>query len=195
MPSSTRLIPKKLFKFKDYQSMPWKNGQGVTAQIDLQKDHDQPETAFLWRLSTATISHDNFFSPFPGMARLLVVWKGQGLWLNDHYLEPFKPFSFSGDSTVRCRCVGDEVRDLGLIYDPLKMKVQMTQINLHKSTDVVHFNEGLYFLFAAKNDFKIKDIVVAEGDSLRFEGPGEIELTLPEGSLAQIFLIHLQNKG
>ena len=35
-----------------------------------------------------------------------------------------------------------------------------------------------------KKLFKFKDILVTEGDTLRFEG-----------SRAQIFLIHLQNKG
>ena len=138
MPSSTRLIPKKLYKFKDYQIMPWKNGRGVTAQIAVQKDPDQPEKDFLWRLSAATVSQDNLFSSFPGLERLLVVWKGQGLWLNDRFLEPFKVLLFSGNSQVNCRLVGDEVIDLGLIYNPLNGTAPCTQARRHRGQEGRH---------------------------------------------------------
>ena len=195
MPSSTRLLPKKLFKFKDYQSMPWKNGQGMTSQIALQADPDQPEAAFLWRLGMATVSQDNSFSLFPGLQRLLVVWKGQGLWLNEYLLKPFLGFSFSGDWPVHCRLVGDEVIDLGLIYNPLKIKAQMSELVLDKKHHLINLEEGLYFLFAAENDFFIKDILVTEADTIQIEGPGEVELTWASDLQVRLLLFHLQNKG
>ena len=68
----------KLLKSKDYRSMPWKNGRGVTLEIARQPAAGQE---FAWRLSLAQIAGDCDFSAYPGYRRALVLVTGQCLRL------------------------------------------------------------------------------------------------------------------
>ena len=168
--------------------MPWANGMGTTAQIDLFLANSP---SFLWRLSAATVSGDNTFSSYPGLQRILVVWKGQGLWLNEDKLETLVPYSFSGDALVKCRLIQDEVLDLGLIYDPLRIIGQMKVLNLSQQNLTLNLPGGVHYLVAAQGDFRSDPVFVSEGDTLKIEGPGAYELAAASSGAACLIAVTL----
>lgn len=100
--------------------MPWKNGLGFTHQIDIQPPGSSFPIgdAFSWRLSSATVSRSSAFSLFPNCDRILVVWTGAGLLLNNTVkLERLKPYTFSGEEPINCDIIGDtDVVDFGIIF-------------------------------------------------------------------------------
>ena len=114
-----------LIKRTAYKQMPWKNGLGLTAEIDR---FPKGDGSYLWRLSQATVRADGPFSSFPDFDRWLAVWQGDGLFLNEKELRPLKPFHFSGDEAISCRLLGTEVLDVGLIYDRSKVNAEMSLV-------------------------------------------------------------------
>src|SRR5215469_6679430 len=67
-----------LLKSKNYRSMPWKNGRGVTLEIAREPAAGEE---FAWRLSLAQIDADCDLSPYPGYRRALVLVSGNSLQL------------------------------------------------------------------------------------------------------------------
>src|SRR5207253_10264439 len=107
----------KLYRKSDYLSMPWKNGLGMTEQIEIHPENAAfPGEDFLWRLSSAKIQGASPFSQFPGCDRCLMVLTGQGLLLEGAPLFPEEPLYFSGESLIHCALLGGEVTDLGVIF-------------------------------------------------------------------------------
>jgi environmental stress-induced protein Ves len=105
--------------------MLWKNGLGQTLEID--RFPFEGDT-YLWRLSQAKIQSDGPFSNFPGMDRWLLVWQGNGLFLNEKKFELLDPIFFSGDENIFCRLAGGEVLDIGLIFNSNLVKTEMKVI-------------------------------------------------------------------
>ena len=98
---------KKLIKNSDYIIMPWKNGQGVTAEIDISPAYsDFTKNKFDWRLSSAQVSAGSVFSYFPGFDRWITVIDGAGLKLNDKILKFSEIFHFRGEDTVVSEQIG-----------------------------------------------------------------------------------------
>lgn len=111
--------------------MPWKNGQGTTFEILI-----SPESATLldlnfdYRLSMAEIKGENRFSQFNGFNRLLTVVKGTGITFNDDEIKQFQIKFFSGNLSVISKPIleNESVLDLGLIFNPNKIKASMELI-------------------------------------------------------------------
>lgn len=108
-----------------YKSMPWKNGGGVTAEIDR---FPHGEDSFDWRLSQAEIQSDGEFSLFPVCERLICVVRGSAIILNGERVESLSPWRFSGNVETRCQLTQGPVSDLGLIFDPRKYIATMTVV-------------------------------------------------------------------
>jgi|GEM_PF-391666 len=181
----------KLINNSQYQMMPWKNGLGSTAQIDIFPEGSPfPGDDFLWRVSSATVGTSSPFSNFPGCDRLLVVWRGAGLFLNDEKLAPMEPLRFSGETPINCRLVNGEVIDLGVIYRRDKVKADLTvqQLEAGKSSKLF-LDSGTHYLFCAAGTFSSLGNSVETGDTLRIQGAGELELQSSLGS--QYFFISL----
>ena len=195
MISRTQLIRKKLIKKKDYQIMPWKNGLGTTAQIDLFRDSSDVSENFVWRLSAATIQSDGPFSFYPGYHRILGIWQGSGLWLNDIRLERFQVHSFSGDLKVDSRLIKDQVLDLGLIFDPLKIKAHMSSEVISEPRAQLSFIGEVQYIFAAKGGFTVDDIFVTEGDTLMLKGACAVNVIPELGAEVRIFILDLEKIG
>ena len=157
------LLVKTLISSKDYKIQNWKNGLGTTSEIDLVKD--EMGAAFAWRISAATLVQDSDFSLYPGCLRILSIWKGQGLWLNEEQLQPWKPFYFSGDTKIKSRLTDGPVLDLGIIFDPKKVQARLRVYqNLEISLDA-----DVHYLVAAEGGFKVDEVFVMEGDTLKIE--------------------------
>lgn len=98
---------------KDYDTRPWKNGQGLTDEVLL-----LPEAAdrdvFDVRVSRATISDRGLFSAFPGVDRIITVIEGEGLTLNFNgecvALRPLTPHKFDSGLTPEGVALGGRIR-------------------------------------------------------------------------------------
>ena len=176
--------------------MPWKNGQGLTAQIDLCLDPPSSSKNFAWKLSAATVKSESSFSRFPKMQRILVVWKGQGLWLNENLLNPFEPITFSGEKEIQCRLLQGEVLDLGLIYNPLKVDASLKIYSLvdQQSLLKLNFEEGTHYVIAAEADVIAHDILVKNGDTLKVVGALNMSVRSVLPAKARIFVVSVINR-
>lgn len=162
----------KLLKRNTFLKSPWKNEKGITYQIQI-----TPSTASLnelnfdWRLSMAEISGKNTFSQFKNYSRLLTVWKGQGITLNLRSLKQFEIYQFSGDDQIDCNLIKDPVTDLGLIFNPNKIRAQMKIIQ----ATLITLTHEINLLFCAEGSFEVQNLKVETGDCLQLS-PQTIEL-------------------
>jgi len=106
----------RLIRPSEYRAMPWKNGGGVTTEIFA----DPPTGNFDWRVSIATVNADGPFSTFAGYERHIMPLSGEGMALDiagrgKFILEPFRPFSFSGDAQVHGSLLQGAVTDFNLM--------------------------------------------------------------------------------
>lgn len=109
----------------EYKTMPWKNGLGITAEIDRVPEGDD---RVLWRFSQASVTADGPFSNFPGYDRWLAVWQGDSIFLNDRSVSLLDPIRFSGDENIFCKLVGAPIKDVGLIFDRSKVNATMNVV-------------------------------------------------------------------
>ena len=177
----------KKVKLTDCAEGPWKNGKGLTRQIAIYPHGSSlSENNFDWRLSSATIHGENQFSSFPGRNRWLIIWKGDGVFLNGLELKRHTPYHFSGEEEINCLPIGEKVIDLGLIYDPKKgsadLKVLSGQIDLKAQG-------GPVFLFLAEGSGLIGTHAMSEGDFLILENRS-VHLELKDNALAYVFSLN-----
>jgi uncharacterized protein len=133
----------------EYRTMPWKNGAGVTEEIE----RFPVEGRYAWRLSRAHVAKDGPFSVFAGYDRWLVVSEGEGLTLNETTtLRPFDVHRFKGDDVTQCRLIKDEVWDLGFIFDPNRVAAEMTVV---RGPQPLHLQGDIHYLFAAQGASEI----------------------------------------
>lgn len=176
----------KKVKLTDCAEGPWKNGKGLTRQIALYPpEATLGENNFDWRLSSATILGENQFSSFKGLNRWLIIWKGDGVFLNGKELKRHSPYHFSGDQEINCLPIGDKVIDLGLIYDPKKGSADLQVLS--GPTDLNAFG-GSVFLFQAEGSGMIGTHEMSEGDFLILENKS-VHLELKDKALAYVFAI------
>lgn len=133
--------------------MPWKNGQGTTFEIVKSPENSTLlDLNFDYRLSMAEINGENKFSLFNGFTRLLTVVRGEGITFNDDIINQFQVKSFSGDLNVVSKPVveNEKVLDLGLIYNPSKIKACMEFVEFPLEKPL--FDEfDVYYLVNLKN--------------------------------------------
>lgn len=114
-----------------FKKMPWKNGKGTTTEIMISPEHATlSKNDFVFRLSSASINENGEFSIFSEKRRILIPIKGAGFQLNEHVYEKFEIARFSGDEKVFCTLLEGPVLDLGMIYDPVKLRTHPRVLNL-----------------------------------------------------------------
>lgn len=156
--------------------MPWKNGQGLTAEIAIAPAEAQfPQDEFRWRLSSATVKCAGDFSQFPGCDRWLAVWKGAGFILNEETVPPFAPHRFAGETPIHCKLVQGEVIDVGLIFRRDRVRAEMKVLKFMKS-ETLELGPGTHFIITAEGRAAAGELELAAGESLRVEGPSSLEL-------------------
>lgn len=144
--------------YSTYKLMPWKNGLGVTAEIDRVPGGNGP---YLWRFSQASIGSDAPFSIFPGYDRWLAVWRGDSIFLNDRKVACLEPVRFSGDENILCRLAGSPVQDVGLIFDRYKVSAEMSVVEGHVNLP----QSCVHYVFD-----------VESGDTVKFEHAAELSV-------------------
>lgn len=154
---------------KDYQRMPWKNGQGMTTEIA--RFPADGFGRFQWRVSIADVVSAGAFSAFTGYDRLIACIEGEGMRLavdggapND--IARFdQPFFFSGDAAVTCDLIGGPTRDFNLIVDRTHGAGQMRRLRAGEEFSgggvgavvVVHALRGSAKLHTDDSDSRIPD--------------------------------------
>ena len=159
----------KLLSAGQHAKSAWKNGKGETVQIAIfPEDARFPEDDFLWRVSVATLTSVSDFSLFPGYARKLIIWEGEGLELNGKLLLPKSCFSFTGDQQIHAKIIGNEVRDLGVIFQPSKGKVEIEVITLQiNSAHYFPCTDGVRLVFCAQGNVISGELNLGCGDVLQ----------------------------
>lgn len=151
-----------LIKSENYIRMNWKNGGGKTAEILKFPSQAEP---YFWRISQATVQKDGSFSIFPGMDRILFVFKGQGLRLNEKEVRFHESISFSGEEDIFAKIIGSEdVEDVNLIYDRKHFKASMRLASEPINTQDTQGMTLLYFCLQGK--LRWNSLVANVGDIL-----------------------------
>jgi uncharacterized protein len=109
-----------IIRFADLRPQPWRNGGGVTREL---ASHPRAASAqdgvWDWRVSIADVTKAGDFSAFPGMERVLTVIDGELLLLtvdgDEHPLEKYRPFRFSGEAAASSALPTGDIRDLNVI--------------------------------------------------------------------------------
>ena len=102
----------------EYQSMPWRNGAGITHEIA--RDPAAPET-FQWRLSLATVAQSGPFSAYPGYHRSVTLVDGAGFRLDVEGQLPTElrmsgqSVAFRGEVATDCSLFDGPSSDLSLM--------------------------------------------------------------------------------
>ncbi|MHA7290579.1 HutD/Ves family protein [Arthrobacter sp. MDT3-24] len=109
-----------IIRFAELRSEPWRNGGGVTRELASHpKAASAQDGAWDWRVSIADVSKSGDFSAFPGMERVLTVIDGELLLLtvdgDEHPLEKYRPFRFSGEAAAHGALPTGDIRDLNVI--------------------------------------------------------------------------------
>lgn len=125
----------RLLSPSDFTAMPWQNGRGTTHEIARAPAGAKVEKGSLWwRLSVAPVTEDGPFSSFPGLERALSLVEGRGFRIHrDGHaatnLRVGDVYVFSGSEAVTAELTHGAVKDLGVIYDPAKVRAEMTPLD------------------------------------------------------------------
>jgi uncharacterized protein len=110
----------KILRASNYQSMPWKNGGGITSEIAAFPEKSTL-ASFGWRISMALVSSNGPFSIFPDIDRTLTILDGDGLWLKLGELERRRldqlsePLFFPADIPTSADLVLGPVTDINVM--------------------------------------------------------------------------------
>ena len=105
-----------IIRFDSLRPAPWRNGGGTTREVA-----SVPAGAvdFDWRISIADVTAAGDFSSFPGVDRILTVIEGELMVVivdgEEHAMEQYRPFRFSGDSATSCALPVGDTRDLNVM--------------------------------------------------------------------------------
>ena len=114
----------KYLRKKEYISMPWKNGLGMTTEIAVEPHgSERDDSPFLWQISIAGVQENGPFSHFLNIDRHLMLLEGNGITLDggEHGIgmlfEPLQVFNFAGDIDIVGRLSSGPITDLNLMLD------------------------------------------------------------------------------
>jgi Uncharacterized protein conserved in bacteria len=192
----------RLQRFDEHRKMPWKNGLGVTREVAIHAPAEEP-SAFLWRISLATVSGSGPFSAFPGIDRTIAVLRGGGLHLTvdgvaqQPLTEEAEPFSFSGDAIVHSDSIGGETTDLNVmtrrgVFTHTVRKVTREGecvLSIESGTTAVVFN--------GQASVSLPDGIIAVdfGDVLLDLDPIDSLYFSTAGNAVSVFLVDLREAG
>jgi uncharacterized protein len=115
----------------DLPSTPWKNGGGSTRTLAV-----EPANAgfddFLWRISLAEVTVPGPFSSFPGIDRVILLWRGPGVvlhstsWAARTLDQACEPFVFNGEDPVTCLLIDGPTTDFNLMFRRGAVRASLT---------------------------------------------------------------------
>jgi uncharacterized protein len=107
---------------RDVATTPWKNGRGTTREL-LRVVSPEDADDFVLRVSIASVESDGAFSAYPGIDRMLTVWRGAGIALIDTATqdawrtlhEPFDVATFAGERALEGRLLDGPILDFNVM--------------------------------------------------------------------------------
>lgn len=144
-----------IIRFAELKPEPWRNGGGVTRELASHpKAASAQDGAWDWRVSIADVGSAGDFSTFPGMERVLTVIDGELLLLTvdgeEHPLEKYRPFRFSGEAASASALPTGNIRDLNVIARAGEFKGYTSIIELSKKRAHPVFEGQLAVLLEGK---------------------------------------------
>ncbi|MDQ0032016.1 HutD/Ves family protein [Arthrobacter bambusae] len=144
-----------IIRFAELKPEPWRNGGGVTRELASHpKAASAQDGAWDWRVSIADVGSAGEFSTFPGMERVLTVIDGELLLLTvdgqEHPLEKYRPFRFSGEAASASALPTGDIRDLNVIARAGEFKGYTSIIELSKKRAHPVFEGQLAVLLEGK---------------------------------------------
>ena len=131
----------RVLKSKHYRRMPWRNGQGETAEVAIGPVGGTIDD-FNWRVSMAHINGDGPFSIFPDTDRTLAVLVGNGLHLSIDgnaqidLTRDSEPLVFPGDVAVSATLLDGGVTDLNVMTHRGPLKHSVRRVRVHGSVEL-----------------------------------------------------------
>lgn len=144
-----------IIRFAELKPEPWRNGGGVTRELASHpKAASAQDGAWDWRVSIADVGSAGEFSTFPGMERVITVIDGELLLLTvdgeEHPLEKYRPFRFSGEAASASALPTGDIRDLNVIARAGEFKGYTSIIELSKKRAHPVFEGQLAVLLEGK---------------------------------------------
>ncbi|WP_284991893.1 HutD family protein [Arthrobacter sp. efr-133-TYG-120] len=144
-----------IIRFAELKPEPWRNGGGVTRELASHpKVASAQDGAWDWRVSIADVGSAGDFSTFPGMERVITVIDGELLLLTvdgeEHPLEKYRPFRFSGEAASASALPTGDIRDLNVIARAGEFKGYTSIIELSKKRAHPVFQGQLAVLLEGK---------------------------------------------
>ena len=168
----------RLIKAIDMTPMPWKNGGGTTSEVAISPANASVAGLdFDWRVSIATIGADGPFSQFEGYDRQLVVWKGEGLQINDEFKASNKPFQLRGEDSTDAKLTEGPVKDIGVIFKRGEVKAELGVKSAPAESITTHIVRGECFILCGQGELRIDEFYLNPGDVVHAQGEGELAIT------------------
>ena len=143
-----------IIRFSSIRPEPWRNGGGVTREIARHPRQASPDGSWDWRVSIAEVGKAGDFSAFPGMERVISVIDGELLVLTvdgeEHAMERYRPFRFSGDAATSSALPTGDIRDLNVIARRSAFKGYLSILELSKKHAHPVFEGQLAILLEGK---------------------------------------------
>lgn len=183
---------------KDYQRMPWKNGQGMTTEIA--RFPADGFGRFQWRVSIADVVSAGTFSAFTGYDRFIACIEGEGMTLTVDGSPPeavareAQPFFFSGDAAVSCDLIGGPTRDFNLIVDRARIGGEMLRLRAG-DTWAGGADDTIVLVYALRGSVGIHtgdtEIRLTEEHTARVDGEA-VAVTVGPGAEALVSVVTVQ---
>lgn len=164
-----------ILRANQHKIMIWKNGGGITHEIDRQSNNNNQED-FDWRLSMAEVKYPGGpFSIYPNIDRTLSIIDGQHLTLmiNNQLVHLDKnspPYSFPGEIPITCQIHEDTIMDFNVMTKRDKFRHTVQRFILNKDQNPMHIsnnNEDIIFIVVAQGNLQINEITMTKGDAFK----------------------------
>ena len=195
------MVKYKFIPHTDFVQVPWKNGLGVTQEID--KLNVDGKEGFVWRLSIAAVDKDGAFSHFEGYQRNISVLAGNGMTLDvdgksSGVLRAFESYAFSGDADTSAVLVDGKISDFNLIYDPCFVNAKVDWCDVAEGVSSIVGAHTTVFILAGtdKTEIKIDDSIFNLGkwDVLRIKTEDcSSKLSIAAHNTAKVGIVTIQS--
>lgn len=161
-------------------TQPWKNGGGVTHEIL----RDGPPERFRLRVSLAEVSRDGPFSRFDEVDRVIVLVEGRGFTLHGEHTrtlaEPGVPHAFAGEEPIQCALVEGPVRDLNLMVDRRRARLEAERVVLPAGAHTLATGGGELLVFVLAGSVRVGSDVLPTHALVHTDAP--LGLEVPEAA-------------
>lgn len=156
--------------------MPWKNGGGVTREIDAEPKGAALD-AFTWRLSIANVDVAGAFSRFADIDRTLVLLEGAGMHLHEasgrvHALtRPLAMASFAGETPIDATLDNGPTRDFNVM---VRRGGASATVQAHRATASLSLSDDVTLIFCVQGQLDVTldsaaRIILQPDDTLRLD--------------------------